>query len=614
MLLKMNLVAKLGTIFMMLLVAASGATYDSVDELWEGIDPRMDPLEVETMRESVDDGIVSRTVFYTAETVNGFKVRVIAYYGFPVGGKDLPAILHLHGGGQNAMNEYVRFWAKRGYAVLSINWGGRPLEGIEANGRTDWGPLRYHQNSADSANVYNVVPHTRSNSWFHWALAARRGLTFLEQQSEVDETRLGLFGISMGGQLTWLVAGTDQRLRCAASVFGLARLHEPLPGIVNSEYQISLRDKSLWRKTLDPAAYAPRVKCPLLFLSSTNDIHARLDMLDRTMRAVPGPTWRVISPHENHRVRPGEGSSLEMWFDRWLKDGPAWPETPEVSVDVKNPAGIPQATVTPTNGRTEVNAVTLYYSTDPYPASRFWRTVVAHQDGEAWTADLPLTEIERGLYVLATVTHRSGLILSSPLRHLSAAELSQAGAKATDRPTLIIDDFSGGIADWFNFDTGANVLLSDKTFYEVSHHGGISGITWRETAGTGWKFFTRKVGDPKWRGPPRAKLQLTLYAAQKNTFVVVISSNYARPPQSERILAATVPVQGGRVESVLLTLADFRDVHDGTALTTWEDVNLLALAARHEVSGKNQGRPDRILGGDWSGPPPLLTRIEWLEL
>jgi hypothetical protein len=33
---------------------------------------------------------------------DGFLVRVIAYYGFPVGRKNLPALLHIHGGGQNA--------------------------------------------------------------------------------------------------------------------------------------------------------------------------------------------------------------------------------------------------------------------------------------------------------------------------------------------------------------------------------------------------------------------------------------------------------------------------------------------------------------------------------
>ena len=49
---------------------------------------------------------------------------------------------------------------------------------------------------------------------------ARRGLTFLEQQSEVDAQRLGVYGHSMGGNLTLYVAGTDQRVQVAAPSVG----------------------------------------------------------------------------------------------------------------------------------------------------------------------------------------------------------------------------------------------------------------------------------------------------------------------------------------------------------------------------------------------------------
>jgi len=51
-----------------------------------------------------------------------------AFFGFPENGKKLPALLQIHAGGQSASLMEVEFYAKRGYACLSINWGGREME------------------------------------------------------------------------------------------------------------------------------------------------------------------------------------------------------------------------------------------------------------------------------------------------------------------------------------------------------------------------------------------------------------------------------------------------------------------------------------------------------
>ena len=48
-------------------------------------------------------------------------------------------------------------------------------------------------------------------------LGARRGLTFLEQQAQVDPERIGVYGHSMGGNLTVYVAGTDNRVKFRAA-------------------------------------------------------------------------------------------------------------------------------------------------------------------------------------------------------------------------------------------------------------------------------------------------------------------------------------------------------------------------------------------------------------
>ena len=81
----------------------------SVTELWADFDPRKDPLEVEVVREWKDGGGVYRYVIYSIGTFNGKPARMAAFYGFPEGSREkLPAVMHMHGGGQRAFLEEVK--------------------------------------------------------------------------------------------------------------------------------------------------------------------------------------------------------------------------------------------------------------------------------------------------------------------------------------------------------------------------------------------------------------------------------------------------------------------------------------------------------------------------
>ena len=100
----------------------------TVKELWADFDPRKDELDAKVVREWEKDGIVYRYVTYHIGTFKGKPARMAAFFGFLKGAEKRPGLLHLHGGGQRAFLHEVEFYAKRGYACLSINWGGREME------------------------------------------------------------------------------------------------------------------------------------------------------------------------------------------------------------------------------------------------------------------------------------------------------------------------------------------------------------------------------------------------------------------------------------------------------------------------------------------------------
>ncbi len=182
----------------------NGKAPQTYDELWEGFDPRAEPLDVEVLKEWEENGVVLRIVRIRVGVFKGRKAMLAAVYGFPKGGADLPGLVQIHGGGQYADHKACLTNAKRGYATLSIAWAGR----ISAPGyrvgpkevklfwdgqtddpsyrvTTDWGALdAYHAPSKNGKDAFvticdgseawtlDDVESPRNSSWFLCAMGA----------------------------------------------------------------------------------------------------------------------------------------------------------------------------------------------------------------------------------------------------------------------------------------------------------------------------------------------------------------------------------------------------------------------------------------------------------
>ena len=123
------------------------------------------------------------------------------------------------------------------------------------------------------------------------------------------------------------------------------------------------------------------------------------------------------------------------------------------------------------------------YSVDPDPQARFWRTAEATSTNNTWSAQLPIMSTDQPLVAFANVHYRldnpepvqfakptSTFALSSLLHTATPEELRRAKVRSTDKPSLLIDDFSSDWQDWYR-------LSADNP-----HH---------------WQYWTRKINDPK---------------------------------------------------------------------------------------------------------------------
>lgn len=591
----------------------------SVQELWANFDPRQDPLNTQTIREWTEDDGVFRHVRFLVGHFRGAPASMTAIYGFPRQryGR-LPAVLHIHGGGQRGFLHEVRFLVSRGYAGLSVNWGGNgdgeppfnSVEGAEPDDpNTDWGVVDPSQ--LNPAGYDSILPgpkqlvtnreHPQNCNWYLLTLACRRALTFLEQQPEVDPERLGVHGYSMGGNLTMYVAGTDTRVKAAVPAVGGAGWrwdwHDFDGGRARLDHVRG--DPDLFRRTLSFESYAPLIRCPVLHRSATNDFHGWMDDVYRTNALIPSqPTRFSWAPHLNHRLTAEVEVAMPLWFDQHLKGGPPLPETPASELLLETNNHIPQLRVKPDRSW-QIARCRVFYSVDPDPRARFWRSALVQTAGEEFVAELPLHSVERSLFAFASIDYRlpqpvslqplpgrrepaEELTISGLLTAATATALQQTRVAATLENTTLIDDFSRGLDDWYVLNRGNR-----------SHQ----------------QIWTRKLTDPLYRGANGQRLQITLQVPETNTLTFVVHENEWRSYRGPRkTFVCDREIRGSSAsQTVSLGCEDFQlNGNPGESLQSWLDVDQFGVCSHFGERGQTAA-PVRI----WQGGDLQLLRAEW---
>lgn len=583
-------------------------------ELWAPFDPRREPLESDVLKEWEDEIGSYMLVRYNVGTFKGKPARVAAFFGSPKGAKRLPAILHLHGGGQSAQFDVIRTDVEHGYASMSLNWGGNTLRFGKSKEtydgpQTDWGALdATHPPQRNKANHFagpltpdeftlDQVESPRNSNWFLVLMAARRAITFLEERPEVDPGRIGVFGISMGGKLTTDLAGIDERVKAAVPVYGgagdILPEQDDLPGCVKrplSAFELAC---------VSDNAYIPRISCPVLWLSPTNDFNAPIENMAWNWRTIPDDRVRFsIPPHGNHRLVPEYEATRILWFEQHLKNSFLFPTTPRVDLDLRAADGIPRLTVSP-DASLPVQRVDIHYSIDPHTLSRFWRTqqAVAADDGRSWSGSCPIMSLDEPLFVFASVTYETPatvkvkvpetFTISSRVLSVAASTLRESGVKATDTPDRLIDSGEHGWQDWYRLNWDHPPL---------------------------WRAYTRKLKDPKWRGPDGATLTFEIRSETDNELVMTVETNgwgAFTPGKPSLDYAVVKPVQGGPDwQKVSVTAEELRPTKpEVTApLADWQTVTQLSIGPSGDVVQDGQRRT--VTGSPWQGPREIRN-LRW---
>ena len=469
----------------------------SVEELWAGTQEAIlrDPFEEEGLNSWKDDaGTAFREVYLTSRKIEGEPIRVYAIGGLPRAEKPLPGILHIHGGGQTASLDWVKYWTSQGYAALSFDYGG------EAQGRdkiTRY-PERLAYCNQPICNQFACCPDARSNCWYEWTYMARRMLTYLAGWTGVDPDRIGVFGISMGGTLTWKVAGIDHRVWAAAPIYGVGYdyLYHRRNPYAPAEEPAFPEDFLRYIAGITSEAYAPFIRCPVLFLSASNDFHGNFDWAGFTCAALPPDTVRYLSvaPQYNHHIFHEQADMLRLFMGAVLCGDNVFPDSPRLTAE-KGSDGSPLLVLRVDESRA-VDSVRLYVGLHEGSAPRrYWEERCPEKtDTGTYTASVSVLDPTHSLFAYACVRYREGYYLSTPVLHVIPQDIGCHAALA--KTQRVIYEAWEGIAGWGTFSIGTDPLPAQLYAPIVPADGG--GLT---VARVGVIPWTHRLYDPRFAAP-----------------------------------------------------------------------------------------------------------------
>ncbi len=600
------------TLLFVFLAAGSVVAENPVLTFWNGYDPNQEPLDVEVVQQWDDQLGTYQLVRYRLGTLTGSNRTaspvIAAYYGFPKASSaeaKVPGIVQIHGGGQRASKGRVADWVKLGYACISINWGGLVLENADTP-NTDWDGLaagfvgdsdhKHHNGVHPGPNTLFQEPHLLNSSWNLIAMSARRALTFLEHQPQVDGQKLGVEGHSMGGRSTVLTA-IDPRVQAASpSVGGSGFLYRDMWGLPGSARHMTPADGlELYTQVVSCQSYWPHIKAPVLFLQATNDFNAPTDLVVEGMSLLPDTTERMLAmaPHLNHRFTNDTAAARFRWMDAHLMGSFTFPKTSVTEWVLDTADHVPVLRVkVDQSSALPVQTVEIYYGYARDPRVRFWRSAkVKRESQDVYTGPCQVFDAAEPLFAFANITYRTPrelparpgssatdlLTVSSQYQSLYPAELKAAGIKATESMQREIDDFSRGWQDWYR-------LSGDNP-----HH---------------WFYATRKIIDPSWIGPQGGNLVIDLVTSEAgNRLAVGIEANtwQGYTGRQRDTFQAVVELSNAGAHTLALAAGDFKN-KAGDALADWDEATELTFTPANRIEATND---------HWKGRPLALQRLRW---
>jgi hypothetical protein len=296
-----------------------------------------------------DSVIIEHGYFFSEKNE---KVPTLIYKPI-TGGPAFPAVIFLHGTGGSKDDKYITAMlyrlTKRGIMGVAIDarYHGERIPG---------GAHRSNEYAAAITAAWeNKDPkHQTHPFYFDTVYDLWRLVDYLDTRHDVQASRIGMTGISMGGIETWLAASVDKRIKVMVPDIAVQSFKWSLDngkwqgrvGTIQAAHQQAARDlgdtainarniQELWDKIVPgitgkfdcPSMLRLCAPRPLLILNTEKDPNNPLpgakiayqSALEAYKAQNAGDKIKMdIAPNAGHAVIPAQMDMLLDWFSKWL--------------------------------------------------------------------------------------------------------------------------------------------------------------------------------------------------------------------------------------------------------------------------------------------------------
>jgi cephalosporin-C deacetylase len=261
--------------------------------------------------------IIKTRLIYTVVMSSFERRRIRAWYVVPAapppqGG--WPAILEFPG--YNGVLSLPIQLVQYGYATLTLFPRG------QGESRKEW-TIEH-----DTRLTYNVMD--RERYYYRGAyMDCVRGIDFLCSRPEIDARRIGVWGASQGGGLSFTTASLDRRVTAAvAAVPWLCNLevaagitHPPFVELYDYLKQHPEQRQQVFATLayFDPLNLAQDIACPILVAGATIDPAHPLETIMPVFERIRSLKSLVVYPDLDHEYRTDFINHAKVWIDRYLR-------------------------------------------------------------------------------------------------------------------------------------------------------------------------------------------------------------------------------------------------------------------------------------------------------
>ena len=261
------------------------------------------PLEARIVEKAEREGTVREKIVFRG--VQGFLVP--GYLEMPAEKNSaLPCVLLLHGwsgskdhfwkdGGYISGGEVRRGLLAAGYAVLALDaqcHGDRIAE-------NDFAPVNHYQNP-DVEGMQRKGYFSQQEIYIQTTRDYRRAIDYLESRTDIDDTRIGMLGYSMGGAQTFLLTGVDHRIRASVSCCAPADTSKFSP-IAPQNFAATIGDR------------------PFLMIMGRADTMCPVSSAQGVLDLIPSTTKQLVFLEADHRLPVDYVPQAVAWLTEHLK-------------------------------------------------------------------------------------------------------------------------------------------------------------------------------------------------------------------------------------------------------------------------------------------------------